>query len=267
MHHSIIIPHRNRSEYLPPCIWSIARSAAICGVTDWSCVVVDLGSDVTPEVPNDEHFALCRCWRQHNVFCKPLALNIGMDIATRYGHADVLTFIDGDAIVGKRWMENVDALFQDDAPTILSYRVRYLAPDRLGEFTVASDRDALVDGWFAKYHEYMRAFEAYRTPTNNHTHGSPVFGNSQFSIRTDVLGDLRWNEAFVGRGSEDLWMMRAIARKYGYDEKHPDNPFAYRGHIAQEPDHAMFHILQERYEPDWFPLGQDTKNFEKYRNS
>ena len=65
--------------------------------------------------------------------------------------------------------------------------------------------------------------------------GTPVFGNSQFSITRKCLGDLRFNEAYKGRGYEDLWLNRELWRR---DKEN------YRAEIVTAPDYALLHLTQ-----------------------
>jgi hypothetical protein len=63
--------------------------------------------------------------------------------------------------------------------------------------------------------------------------GAHVFAHSQFSIRREVLGDLRFHEAFEGRGHEDQWFVRQVKRRVGS---------RYCGALLTEPEFAMLHI-------------------------
>lgn len=257
--HSILIPHRNYNAYLDLCLWSIYRSAQRCEIpaNEWRVWVIDCGSETSPLPSKQVSVCLCPPPPPGRLFNKPLALNVGIELALKHDKADVLTFLDADAIVGLRWLENTQTPW--DA-TRLCYRVRKIPKARFQEFydSALKGDGAVVADAFEHYNGYSRAFEAYRQVEHNADTGLPVFGNSQFSIRADVLGDLRFNESLEGRGFEDLWLIREIWRKYGD---------AYRGIVAKDADHAMFHVQNDKRADDWAPVGQDIKNYQVYRKT
>ncbi|HOF17394.1 MAG TPA: glycosyltransferase [Phycisphaerae bacterium] len=247
---TIVIPHRDRHAALARCVCSILWSALECGPpwTDpraWEILVIDNGSGREP-YPYDYLVGSGRVRVVHDerempVFNKAALLNVGIDCG-----GDVLTFLDADAIVGPRWIRAVEAL-DDPAVTLLAYRVRYLPPG-----TDLPDRDswrALFDP--AEYERHPRAYEAYGRAEYNPKVApadpasiATVLGNSQFSLRRDMLralGNLRWDEAFVGRGWEDLDMLRRIRRAAGD---------AYRGAIRTDPASCLYHVRHD-YRPDW----------------
>jgi glycosyltransferase involved in cell wall biosynthesis len=256
MQHSIIIPHRKRNAFLEQCLWSIARSARLCRCKDYEVVVVDNGSTVRPE-STEPNVRFIYDTAPMDPFNKPRLNNLGIEAAT----GDVLSFLDADAIVGCAWMQTCYLIGHDQLywggewPTKLCYRVRQLESSALGLLQEADDRDDLVEAWFANYSAYPLAFEAYgKADTNNTFGGKPVFGNSQFSIRRDVLGDLRFNEEYEGRGYEDIWFNREIGRHYGD---------RYLAAIETRPDWTMFHIQKEGpAEEGW---GADDYNKANYR--
>ena len=252
---SIIIPHRNRNQYLDVCLWSIAISAKHCGINDYEVVVVDNGSNTLPK-PTDSHVVVVAIDRPTPWFNKPLCLNLGIE----HSRGDILTFLDADAIVGKSFLEGSSNL-ADPTLTRLCYRVRYVNAEQIiGDCPVYSQspyRDLAIADAFSRYDTLQRAFEGYGDPENNADGGEPVFGNSQFSITRHLLGDLRFNETFDGRGFEDLWLIREIWRRYGS---------AYKCKILTDPDHALIHI-KHGYEPDWHDIKKNKANFNLYHNT
>lgn len=243
MLHSIIIPHRNRSAHLQACLWSIRRSAEVTGVGGYEIIVRDSNLHAT------------------GTFNKSAALNHGIETST----GDYLTFLDADAIVGPRWLESVP---YGEHITRVCYRVRYLVN---GLIMMSLDKTpppipTMDDLAFPSYDGWPLAWEAYGSPDYSPqggpigrgvtaeefdpdgpwqlepTRGNPlIFGNSQFTIRRDVLGDLRFDETFVGRGFEDVEM---IWRIYLAD------PRRYKGIIWTDADHAMFHLTHD-YSDEW----------------
>ncbi len=283
--HSIIIPHHKRFNRLFLCIWSIERSARICGISDYEIIVVDQNPEVDIQLAlrgvrcalygegiNTNRLRIFPDPRPMPVvdtpdgpislFSKPQALNLGMERAS----GDVLTFLDCDAIVGASWLTGAEWLASDEgADTIrLCFRVKLLLPEMgADELIAGAQAEDKVTEWFRRYdekHLFPRAHEAYFDPEINSAcemqHGT-VFGNSQFSIRRDVLGDLRWNEDYVGAGFEDLWMIREISRQAGD---------SYKGTMRTKADEAMFHIFSVR-EPYWHNAFVNTQNRERYLNS
>lgn len=280
MFHSIIIPHRNRNRQLRWCVWSIRRSAWACGLresVDYEIIVADGGSR---ELPMEIlHPAQPLVDHDHpETFNKPRLQNKGIEIALADADAlgdidprhHVLTFLDGDMLVGKHWMYNSLRLTLSwpelgtpirrlgrVAPPITRqcFRVRQLGQDHdnpnviLSELEQqGSDPEVLVDGWFACYQDFQKAAEEYvathkDSPMESHSlssDGSHVMGNSQFSITRAMLtslGDPRYDEAFEGAGYEDLWFIRDLYRRAGAN---------YRAKIMTEADQALLHIYHPR---------------------
>jgi len=280
MRHSIIIPNRNYNAYLRHCLWSIHRSARICGREDYEILVVDQGSLEAPAPTPDMRATVISQAPEKptpdgkRYFNKPRAQNEGIRQAT----GEILSFLDADAIVGERWMDCVDSLRRlgPRALTKLCYRVRYLPGICLEAVDEASParRDEIVDGqegWFSRYDTYQRAIECYgevdKDPHNNPSGRKwdgngipeePVFGNSQFSIPRTELGELRFDEKYVGRGFEDLSMNRAIFREKGA---------AYRAGIVTDPKHALLHIRNQSQGELWGAGRQNSANFKRFHST
>jgi hypothetical protein len=91
--------------------------------------------------------------------------------------------------------------------------------------------------------------------------GPHAFGNSQFSIRRDVLGDLRFDEAYECAAYEDISFIRAVWRKY--------RP-RYTGLILTDPDYAFLHLFHQRPLKDgdpWRDPAADAANQQRYRQT
>ena len=233
---SIIIPHRDRVRTLTMCLWSLRRSATFCPDKDWEVVVADAGTALIPYYRNVE---VVHDPTHGELFNKSRLLNIG--IAESVG--DVLVFLDADALVGTHFLESTLPL-RDPGLTKLCYRVKCLPVKWLGtlERLPEEERGDRLDEFFADWDRYEKGFEGYGTPEDGwwrKHHGpppEPIFGNSQFAIRREVLGDIRFNEDFVGGGYEDIWMNRELFRRT------PN----YRAEMVTEPEHAMFHLHEKR---------------------
>jgi len=249
--HSIIIPHRNRSKLLALCLWSIERSARECRNDDYEIIVSDQGSDRLPPLLSKARLIrdsspLSRFQTKDGskeFFCKGRAVNRGIEAA----EGDVLTFLDADAVAGRRWISGAEWLRDHPEVTRLCYRVRMVHETSLDD----------VDAWFAQYDALPLAFEGYCAPEIAATgcgNSNLVFGNSQFSIRRDVLGDVRCDERYIGAGYEDLQFIRAIWRRAGEN---------YKGVIRTEADEALLHIFSTR-EPDWHDAEVNRANRMRY---
>jgi hypothetical protein len=197
---------------------------------------------------------------------------------------DVLTFIDCDAVAGAEWMMGAKAL-ADGRITRLCYRVRYpRQPDAdavLADWPLEARK---VDDVFARYDSFRLGYEAYGDPDRNHparrtgrttkrvqnywggalnddgrhnlTEGEDnPQGNSQFSIRRDALGDIRYDEEYVGRGFGDLDVNRRIYAAAGK---------SYRGAIDYRPARNLLH-LPHGYQPDWRTSQTHQANRTRYR--
>ena len=262
--HSIIIPSLNRDKHLSVCLASIHHSAQVCGVpiTDFEIVVA--GETMIVE----RGFRLIQFKNVPSVelgpneampYHKTAALNTAMDCA----RGDVFSFLDADAVVGPRWMENVKRLEQDDTLTKLAYRVKYATFTRW-------DSDSTTKTWqwaFENWDDLAGCpvvFEAYGQADNDwaerirkgETPVGPRYGNSQFSIRRDKLYGLRFDERYIGRGFDDIHFNRAIAEYHGV---------AYRCEIVTDGPRALFHIKHPQ-SPGFEAGDWNRRNERLYRN-
>ena len=258
MTHSIVIPHRNRWRNLALCVWSIDHSADVCGIDDYEIIVVNDG----PGAPLEDYGGAV----QHRIidakprgylFNKPYCQNIGIEAS----RGEVVTFLDADAIVAPLWMSCVERLSREPLLTRLCYRVRYL-PLRTEESALwRLDRPVILTMWESQYSTLALAHEAYGYPEHNgpaksSRRGHLIFGNSQFSMRRDVLGTLRYNEAYEGRGWEDLWFIRETWMR---------DPTAYRAEIVTDGPHALLHVQNALGDPDWHSNIQLERNRRQYQ--
>lgn len=253
MHHSIIIPHRDRLESLRLTLWGLGRSARRCKVTDYEVLVVDDG--VVAETRRVARESQCYGVKVltgpppgRRQFNKPKLLNHGIEMA----RGKVLTFLDADMIVGEKFMRAPMALASPEAPTLLGYRVRHLSPDAVQQVHAhAGDLDALdlmIRSWTRSepFSTWARATEQYWNPAPKPSidqgkepvpFGPHAFGNSQCSIRRDILGDLRFDESYECAGYEDISFVREVWRKH--------RP-RYTGLILTDPDYALLHLFHPR---------------------
>jgi hypothetical protein len=242
--HAIIIPHRNRWNNLELCAESIETSAINCGLDDYRIIVVNDGPcDIGLDFEGIEGRTILQDNSQMPILNKPYLQNIGIECAVTH-QAEVLSFLDADAIVGPRWMENVFRLRDDPTLTKLCYRVRYIKAGTPPDFN--------------NYESFPLATESYGRPEHNAFVKGPIFGNSQFSIRRDVLRNTRFNEDYAGRGFEDLWMNRELWIR---------DPDVYRAEIVTDAAHAMYHIQNTLGGSDWFDVELNAFNARMYRGS
>ena len=248
------------------CLWSIARSARLCGVEDYEIIVSDQQKPNFRDVfvvegsqirwIEDDPFVAGTPHGPVEVFNKCRAINRGIEAA----QGEVLTFLDCDAVVGDQFMTGAEWLGDHDA-TRLCYRVRYLPESFMEELTL----EAPVAEAFRRYDDYPIAHEGYGAPeipiANLSVYDTPftfpslIFGNSQFSIRREDLGEVRCDEEFAGPGCEDLDFIMAICRETGK---------RYSGAIRPDPGYNMFHIRNRR-EGTWADDRFNQRNVERYR--
>ena len=265
MLHSIIIPCRDRDANLT--VASIRRSAGLCSQSRYEIIVATEQADDG--------------W----LFNKPRLLNWGIERA----QGDVLTFLDVDMLVGAKFMATQQYLIEHPDITRLCYRVRQLrmnerftGPENVRAVHVSHDFGSMytpdilsgrpllgggylrvdrLEEWFGRYGSFTRAFEAYGAPDAGSPPypGTAVFGNSQFSIRRDVLGDIRFDERFEGAGFEDMDMVATIAERYGRK---------YQAVIATQPHCALLHIWHgtPKFTPDspWCNTEANARNKRMY---
>jgi len=235
---SIIIAHRNRNAHLEECCASIRAAAGVTG-DRYEIIVADNGSAEPPAVAPDRQVIIDRS--PMDLFNKPRLLNLGIAAA----NGDILSFLDADAIVGPKWLRASRAARRRHL-TIVCYRVRYLTPDEPVDWTL--------------YEKKWKGYEAYNTPTYNPVEapawrpGLRVFGNSQFTIARRKLGDLRFDEAYAGRGCEDIDMMFQLWILH--------RP-AYRAVIWTKAPFALY-CRRHEYAADWKDRNASARNWSHF---
>lgn len=252
MFHSVIIPHRGRARFLNQCVRRLCHVAG--GTHDLEIVVSNEDADDWEASYRAEGVSVrvIHTPRRGKLFNKCVLLNAGIEAAG----GEVLTFLDADALVGIDFFEAA-SLACSPRLTKVCYRVRVLPSSALA-LLEAGERNAnqTIEGWFDNWESYTVGPEAYGTPScfNGKEGGDPVYGNSQFSIARSALGSLRFDERYEGAGFEDIAFNRDIAFEYGE---------RYIAAIMTDPDHAMFHIRNER-ESDWFTPESNLHNTVRY---
>lgn len=233
---SIIIPNRGRDASL-----ALYRRSLGVAFTQTGHAVRDI--ELTGIYP--------QLIAESGPFCKSRFLNAGIGTAT----GNILLFLDADAIVPPRFFETIHRL-DDPTLTKLCYRVRRIPQTEVDHLLTEPDQRQFLTDIFSHYDDYPLAHEGYGRPTWNRPKQprEPVFGNSQFAIRRETLGDLRFDEEYVGRGYEDLDMNLRIWEKYGE---------AYRAEIVTDSDHALLHITDKSHDAHW----GDGKKDLNYQNS
>lgn len=268
MKHSILIAHRNRHRWLDLCLWSIIRSAERSASLPWEIIVVDNGSD-RPFACDHPQVRVIQDDRKFHgadgteMFNKSAMLNRAIEQST----GDLLTFLDCDMIVGHQWMAGVKALLADPSLIRLCYRARkILSRVAIDELEPLDTRESRVDLLFAEYDgidaphqgsKYPLCWEAYREPgRNRYEPDHPVWGNSQFSVTREHLGDLRLDERQIGKGAEDFQFNQDFYDHYGD---------RYRGAIRTEPEYCLLHVCHSHLPADdWFTERQHAVNLALY---
>lgn len=292
MLHSVIIPHRNRNDDLRHCLWALNESYKACGLgrDDVEVVVVDTRSDKVPSICGGvsrtqlvydhntlktvkithEHPGKVSTTTTHKVYCKTAALNVGMDAA----NGELLTFLDADMLVGPRFLH---AWLDGEPPEItkLAYRVRRI--DDAGMKLLAEKGPGAQAEIRKRWGHFSLATEIYVTPEEsdiargqvkcappNEKDPGPadprrIIGNSQFTIPRANLGDRRWNEDYIGAGSEDLEMLRGI-----WDD-HDGWNGGHQAVLATEADYGILMLpTVDNGQPDWRPPGLGEMNRRRY---
>ena len=281
--HSIIITHRARQAHLRLAAWSIRRSAAICGERDYEIVVVHNGNDDPP--PTAPHLRVIFDDWPMPIFNRSRLINLGIAAAGVVAHPDqidrsmqerwppaiesasrpdrqviaddVLTILDADAVVGPRWFEGARQLRRTSLVRVC-YRVRCLTPAAQRVFASSwPPPTGLVDRLFASAHLFPPVPDTFGSGEIAALTGSAIgriYGNSQLSIRRGALGNLRFDESFVGWGSEDLDFNRRLVAHHGPD---------YRALLDTRGNRSIF-FLPHPYDLTWRNNAQASANYTRY---
>jgi len=226
---SIIIPHRNRQGNLRICLDSIRVAFNNATDLDLEIIVVENGSACFALDRHAYPFDLKVIYNADPmpIFNKSRLLNVGIEESK----GEIITFLDADAITGPHFFYSYVVL-DDPTVTLLCHRVRYL------ERPLPEPYD--FPGLFDHYEEFRLAYEGRQHPAcdmRGRDEVLPVFGNSQCSIRRETLGDLRYNERFVGAAFEDLWFLRELWRRSG--------PY-FKGVMPTDPMQSLLHIYSRK---------------------
>jgi glycosyltransferase involved in cell wall biosynthesis len=261
MFHSILITHRNRHDYLAVALWSIHRSARHCGAKDYEIIIIENGSVVRPVTTEGERLIVDET--PMPVFNKSYLYNRGIEET----QGEVLSFLDADVLAGREWIRGVEGFLLDPALVRLCYRVRYLSPDAFQNVMRSAER--WTGRYFAQYnatgdirdhrggHKFRLAFEAWRHHNRNHIEPEyQPFGNGLFSITREKLGDLRFDEGYIGKGGEDIDMAMQIEHRYGA---------AYRGFLSMEGERSLFCFEHQRDTESWGSAKYQRANNKRYR--
>jgi len=231
IHHSVIIPHRDRLGNLRDCVASLHESFG-AGFLDRACykiIVIDNGTG--PDADWPAGIDLIRDTEPMPVFNKSRLLNLGLEAA----HGELVSIVDADAIVGHWWATGAEAA---QAFTKVCYRVWKIPADwPRGDYA----------GAFARTPEFTRAPEAYGRPDLMRfpaklaypaakNYAGDVHGNSQFTARREMFEGLRFDESLTGRGFEDLVFNWAFYAKHCRD---------YRAYIHYRPRRNMLHRMTD----------------------
>jgi len=265
MRHTIIIPHRNRNDQLELCLWSILRSADATQCKGLEVLVVEHGSTVCPVAPDDRVRVIVddrhmpsgtiktrigEVKHYRNAFCKSRLLNLGIE----HARGEVVTILDADAVVALRWTCCAEVLLHSPRLRRVAYRVRYL-DKRMTGVLYGGDRRVLLDHLFAHYDDYDLAWEAYGHPQENKRQSGEPWGNSQFSMRRQDIGGLRYDEGYIGKGLEDIDFNRQVYEKFGD---------TFRGAIFTHGDAAMFHLRHDYDQERWASNAFQIANADRY---
>jgi len=245
--HSILIAHRGRERFLERCLWSIRTSATACAIDDYEVAVIQpQESHISAMLRDTERTIIILAPGEMEVFNKAKLLNVGIECTS----GTIITILDADMLVGKKFMDGVGYLLLNPDVHKLCYRVRNLPPDRTEQLMATESRDDWLHqtAWLFSQHDHFQlSWESYRDPMQNRPRDRDRFakhahGNSQFSIRREVLGDLRYDERMEGHGREDLDFNLRLHRKFGEE---------YRGHLRVDAEHSLLHMWHDKQQLGW----------------
>jgi len=256
--HSIIIPHRDRQDHLADLFRSLAWAWDHCDLKDRLDVEVIVAHAGEPRqiaslvslIPDCIPGRIVAWSAPMPIFNKARMLNLGY----YHAHGDLVTFLDADAILGPRFLNAAGMLLDDPGLVRVCYRVHHLPAD----WTWDGDPRELL-ALFTAYDSFPRGYFGRGTPWRNHpplkTEVDRVFGNSQGTVRRKDLGDIIHEEAYQGRGFEDLHFLMDLWDHYGD---------RYRGAAPDDPA-ANLLLVRHRYRADWDCPESMTQNLAIFR--
>jgi len=266
---SILIPHRNRHRYLSACLWSIDRSARHTGCWDWEIVIVDSKSqppliadcDFRPSIPANitRRLRLLADPNPAHPFNKPAVLGLAIDAA----RGDLITFLDCDMLVGRRWIAQAARLTADPTLSRIPYRVRALDKEEVAGLLALPPGPSLTaaaDELFqpARYAALDPVSDRYREHGLNRVEPDYLdrcYGNSQGTMRREVFEHIRPDQSYPGRGFEDIEFLRQIENHFGQ---------SYRGQINPDPAANLVHLGHDRDPADWADPAYAAANRARY---
>jgi len=151
-----------------------------------------------------------------NLFNKCALLNTGV----HESRGNLLTFLDADAMVCPNFVKNMaehDWKFGEKA----CHTVRYLPATDRPEVLDALEHDETTLAEIFRMEQLMQKGPMARGKPHvfHRVCGTTIFGNSQFTITRETLGDCRWDERFSGGKLEDADMNLRIADALGTQYK------------------------------------------------
>ena len=236
---SVIIPTRNRAEYLQYLLESLLVQS--CNKKMFDILIVDNGStDGTADMVK-RYLQRDQPPRMRYFFASKPGLHVGRHVGATHAEGEILCFLDDDVIVSPVWLGAVYLAFQEPNVALVGGKIlprwNSNVPDWINLFRVSLPQ---YDGWTIWQLSLLDLGNVSKTIPAQYVYGA------NFSIRKSVL--------FECRGFHPDGMPQELIRYRGDGESALALSIEAKGyHVWYKPEAVVYHqIPPERLTVDYF---------------